>query len=161
MPGANNPESRPLLPLGFHELDAAARQRLCVARFPNSITRPRILANLETIITAVNQQAINGHIWIDGSFLTEKLNPDDVDIALVVTRATVQGFNHVRRQFFSAFSDQQLYDRYKIDSYGVAIDVGTDNGQYTYAYWLRQFGFSRSDDPKGILSVAVPFLVAP
>jgi hypothetical protein len=158
---ASKPEWPPLLPLGFHGLDAAARKRLCVDRFPESVTRPRILANLETLIVAVNRQAIAGHIWIDGSFLTEKLNPDDVDIALVVPRATVLAFSRAQRLFFDELSDKKLYDQYKLDSYGIALDVGTDVGDYTLAYWLRQFGFSRDDVPKGIVRISVPFVVVP
>lgn len=161
MVDTSKPEWPPLLPLGFHGLDAAARKRICVERFPASVTRPRILTNLETLIVAVNQQGIVGHIWIDGSFLTEKLNPDDVDIALVVPRATVLAFSAAQKQFFDEFSDKKLYDQYKVDSYGIALDVGTDVGDYTLAYWLRQFGFSRNDVPKGIVRVTVPFVVVP
>jgi hypothetical protein len=157
----HKPEWPPLLPLGFHALDAIARRRICVERFPGSITRPRILTNLETIINQVNHSAIAGDTWIDGSFLTEKLNPDDVDIALIVTRATVQSFSAAQLQFFNDFSDRQLYDRYRLDSYGIALDVGTPEGEYAYAYWLRQFGFSRGDVPKGIIRVSTPFLVVP
>lgn len=161
MPDASKPEWPPLLALGFHALDAAARKRICVDRFPDSITRQRILANLETLIVQVNQQAISGDIWIDGSFLTEKLNPDDVDIALVVQGTTLRSFSAPQRKFFDEFSDKRLYDDYKLDSYGIAIEAGTVAGDYAYAYWLRQFGFSRSDVPKGIVRVSVPFLVAP
>jgi len=161
MAGADKPEWPPLLPLGFHNLDSAARRRLCVERFPDSVTRPRIFANLESIIAATNQQAISGHIWIDGSFVTAKLNPDDVDIALMISRATLRALNPAQKTFFDDFSDEKLYDRYKLDSYGIAIDEGTDDGDYTYAYWLRQFGFSRGDDPKGIIRIPVPFLVKP
>lgn len=151
----------PLLPLGFHDLDAVSRQRICLDRFPGSVTRKRILTNLESIIDLINRQSIAGAIWIDGSFLTEKLNPDDVDLALVITRATHSGLSASQQQFFDGLNDRQLYDQYRLDSYAISIDQGTDGGQYTYAYWLRQFGFSRADQPKGIIRVSVPYLVTP
>jgi hypothetical protein len=161
MPGADKPEWPPLLPLGFHNFDAVARYRMCVERFPSSITRPRISANLEAIIAAINHQSIAGDVWIDGSYLTEKLNPDDVDLALVITRDTHSKLNSVQQQFFHNLNDKQLYEQYRLDSYGIAIDVGTYDGEYTYAYWLKQFGFSRADQPKGIIRVAVPYVVVP
>jgi hypothetical protein len=73
MAGADKQDWRPLLPAGFHDLDQNALRRLCVERFPESVTRPQIMRNLEAAITQINQQAISGEIWIDGSILTEKL----------------------------------------------------------------------------------------
>ena len=58
-------------------MDLQAVRRTCVDRFPQSITRPGIMVNLEYLIGLVNQKALNGEIWIDGSFLTEKLNTKD------------------------------------------------------------------------------------
>jgi Family of unknown function (DUF6932) len=159
--GAGKEEWDPLLPLGFHDLDPADRHRLCVDRFPDSVTRPRILTNLEDVIARINHQGIGGQIWIDGSFLTEKLNPDDADVALVVTGTELRGMSGSQRRFFDDFRGRSLYDRYRIDNYGIAIDLGTVQGDYFYAYWLRQFGFSRASKPKGILRISVPFLVTP
>ena len=130
-------------------------------RFPHSVTRPLILNNLEATIAGINQQGITGAIWIDGSFLTEKLNPDDADIALVLTSATLNALTPSQRRFFDHFRSTSLYDQFKIDNYGIAFDPSNDDGQWMYAYWLRQFGFSRSDEMKGILRVQVPFVVMP
>jgi hypothetical protein len=87
----------------FHEFDELGRRRLCVDRFPGSITRSRILTNLEGVIATINQQSIAGQIWIDGSFLTEKLNPDDVDIALVITADVLKRLSSQQRQFFEGW----------------------------------------------------------
>jgi hypothetical protein len=159
--GVSKQEWPPLLRLGFHDLDAGSRRRICLDRFQESITRKGILANLESIIDLINRQAITGEIWIDGSFLTEKLNPDDVDLAFVISRAAHLGMNAGQQQFFDGLNDSRLYDQYRLDSYGITIDQGTDVGRYVHAYWLRQFGFSRSDQPKGIIRVSVPYVVTP
>jgi hypothetical protein len=94
MAGDDKEEHPPLLPAGFHALDQQARQRICVDRFSDSVTRRRILQSLEGVITEINRQSIQGRIWIDGSFLTEKLNPDDADIALVISGATFTASAH-------------------------------------------------------------------
>jgi hypothetical protein len=156
--GIGKEEFRPLLALGFHSLDADGRHGLCVERFPSSVTRPKIMANLERIIAQINDHGITADIWIDGSFLTEKLNPDDVDIALVISRTAFEALSARQRIFFEYFRDTSFYNDLKIDNYGVVID-DTEDGQWMYSYWLRQFGFSRRDLPKGILKVSVPFLV--
>jgi hypothetical protein len=99
-----------------------------------------------------------GNIWIDGSFMTKKLNPDDVDIALILSRSEFESLSTKQRLFFEHFRDTSFYDHLRIDNYGVVIDE-TDLGQWIYSYWLRQFGFSRKDEMKGILKVPVPLVV--
>jgi predicted nucleotidyltransferase len=161
MAGANKEEFPPLLPAGFHKIDQIGRRRLCLDRFPDSVTRPSIMANVEAVIAHINQQGIPGDIWIDGSFLTEKLNPDDADIAFVVPRNVFPKLNGAQTAFFTSFSTNSYYDQYRIDNYGISIDQTDPQGQWLFAYWLRQFGFSRSEKMKGILQVTVPFLVSP
>jgi len=158
---SDKPEWPALLPVGFHSFDAASRRRLCVDRFPESFTRSRILKNLEDKISEINQQGIRGNIWIDGSFLTEKLNPDDADIALVISSGILRSLTPLQRQYFDTFRSTSYYDQYRIDNYGIVLDLATAEGQWLQAYWLRQFGFSRSDEMKGILQIPVPFVVMP
>jgi len=117
------------------------------------------MRNLEDKIADINQHAIPGEIWIDGSFLTEKLNPDDADIALLIARAAYQGLSFGQRRFFNDFRGTSLYDQFRIDNYGIVLDPTRPEDHWMYAYWLRQFGFSRADEMKGILRVPVPFVV--
>lgn len=161
MAGATKEEFPPLLPAGFHQIDPVGRHRLCVDRFPASVTRPRIMKNIEAIVAQINQHGIQGDIWVDGSFLTEKLNPDDADVALVISADVLRTLDASQRGFFNTFKATSLYDAYRIDNYGVAIDSNNPSGEWLYAYWLRQFGFSRTDKPKGILKITVPFTVKP
>jgi len=117
--------------------------------------------NLESTISEINRHAIPGSIWIDGSFSTEKLNPDDADIALIVSRANLLGLSVAQRQYFDNFSTISYYDQYRIDNYGIVLDQSSVVDHWIYAYWLRQFGWSRADEMKGIVLVSVPFLVVP
>ena len=147
MTGVDKEEFPPLLPAGLHSLDVNGRRRLCVERFGDSVTRPRIISNLENTIIEINRQGIMGQIWIDGSFLTEKLNPDDVDVALVLLRSTYQSLSVDQRHFFDNFRRTSRYDQYKIDNYGIVLEPAQATDQWMYAYWLRQFGFSRVLSP--------------
>lgn len=82
-------EFKPLLPAGWHAMDLEAARRLCVTRFPFSISRPRIMSLLEDVIVMMQQARMRGEIWLVGSFTTEKMNPDDVDLLLVVSESTI------------------------------------------------------------------------
>ncbi len=74
----------PLLPEGFHPMSLADLRLLCVNRFSSSITRPSIMDGLEKVVYELNKSGLHLEVWVDGSFTTEKLNPDDSDIAIRV-----------------------------------------------------------------------------
>jgi len=159
--GADKQEFPPLLRAGFHPMGVGQLRRLCVARFADSFTRDGIMTRLEAIIDSINRSAIRGQIWIDGSFLTEKLNPDDADIALMIDAASFPAMSANQRMFFNGFAQSSLFDSHRIDNYAQVIDESRPDGTWNLAYWIRQFGFSRSDETKGIAIINVPFVVAP
>jgi hypothetical protein len=159
--GASKPEFPPLLKPGFHPVGLEGVRRLCVHRFPQSVTRPRIMQGLDEVVAMINRSGIRGEVWVDGSFLTDKLNPDDVDIILVLTRKDYDGLLVDQRSFFRWFRTTSLQQQYRCDNYGVVFDDGVPESEWLKAYWLRQFGFSRSDDMKGLAVIKVPFLVVP
>lgn len=161
MAGADKQEFRPLLPAGFHPTDLAGLRRLAAVRFPDSFTRPAIMTHLEQIVGRINHAGILGHIWIDGSFLTEKLNPEDVDVLFVVNAPTFLSMSPSQRSFFNGIQAVSLFATHRCDNYAAVVDPTRPDGEWLYAYWLRQFGFSRADEMKGIATIQTPFLVTP
>lgn len=161
MAGDDKPEFPPLLRPGRHEMSLEAVRRLCVARFPDSVTRPGLMLKLNSALEMLNRNGMRGKVWIDGSFLTEKLNPDDVDLILWVESAVFRALAPQQRAFLEWFRTESLWDQYRIDNYAVVYDETVAEGEYMYAYWLRQFGFSRGHEMKGLAVVTLPYLVAP
>ena len=66
MAGEPKEEFAPLLPVGFHKFDIPALRRLCVDRFPQSITRKTIMAGLEAVLDLLNQNGMRGDVWVNG-----------------------------------------------------------------------------------------------
>lgn len=161
MAGADKEEYAPLLDVGFHDLDVSALRRLCVTRFSASITRRSIMENLEGLLALLQQNGMRGEVWVDGSFTTEKLNPDDVDLILVLDSEEFGRFTPEQRTFFQWFSSTSLYDRFRCDNYGMVRDAARSENEWTLAYWLRQFGWSRGNEMKGLAVIRLPFLVRP
>jgi hypothetical protein len=159
--GADKPEFSPLLPAGFHAVDLAGLRRLCVERFPASFSRGGIMKNLEQVIARINGSGIPSKLWIDGSFLTEKLNPDDVDIAMTIALQVYSSLSPSQRAFFDGFRSNSLYPSHRIDNYGLVIDENRPEGTWLLAYWVRQFGFSRENEMKGIAEIQTPFVISP
>jgi hypothetical protein len=159
--GAGKQEFPPLLPAGFHRMDMPGLRRLAMVRFPDSFTRPAIMTHLEQIIDRINASGIRGEIWVDGSFLTEKLNPEDVDVLLAIDAAAYAAMSIAQKRFFNGFQAASLFATHHCDNYAAVIDPARPDGEWLHAYWLRQFGFSRADEMKGIVTIEAPFVVTP
>ncbi len=113
------------------------------------------------VIARINGSGIASRLWIDGSFLTEKLEPDDVDISMNVAMQVYVGMTLPQRAFFDGFRNNSLYDSHRIDNYGLIIDDSRPEGTWLLAYWLRQFGYTRADEMKGIAEIQIPFVIKP
>src|SRR5262245_28434346 len=77
----------PLLPQGLHAKTWAEIEAMCVTGIPLSTSRPTLLAGLRALVDRLMAVGVTGELWIDGSFVTQKLEPADVDIVLHLTPA--------------------------------------------------------------------------
>lgn len=148
----------PLLMAGVHHLSLGELHKLCVQQFPLSRNRQRLF---DALSAAVDRLAgIDGsfEIWIDGSFLTRKIDPDDIDFV-------VEGDPHRYKvqEDYRAVLDDLLEkpdagttgcDSFVMFAYPAghscwALGVAEKNG------WLKKFGHSRDGEPKGIAAIRV------
>lgn len=149
-------EHPPLLPIGRHTLTLAELRALCVDRFPDSETRERIMTGLEQVIGRIEDAGIQVDVWINGSFLTEKRDPNDSDIALRISSSVAETLSEEQESVL-AWVKSNLKNKLYCDSYIFFVypndDSRADFGKWMEAYWTRQFGFSRGDNVKGIAVV--------
>lgn len=87
----------PLLPRGIHALTMEELRRIGVYRFPLSTTRRQIFAGFERIACDLVAATIICDLVVDGSFLTEEIEPDDIDFAVCVSA-----------EFYESCSPEQL-----------------------------------------------------
>jgi hypothetical protein len=116
------------------------------------------MASLEQILDRLVGAQIDGELWLDGSLLTEKLHPDDVDVLLHISSSWLQMASHNQADTVQWFADN-LYDSLRCDSYVfVSSTQPAAAGVYSEwkrAYWIRQFGWSRSEEMKGIATITL------
>jgi hypothetical protein len=84
MAGATKPEFGPLLAPGRHAMTVEAVAKLCVVPFPGSVTRTILMGKLERFIDQLRRDVVVCDLWIDGSFISEKIDPEDIDLTFVV-----------------------------------------------------------------------------
>jgi hypothetical protein len=81
--GKHKQEYPPLLGKGFHQLTIDTLRDLCVTDFPESTVRADIMAGFEAIYERALAVNIEGELWINGSFTTNKIDPEDIDLILI------------------------------------------------------------------------------
>jgi len=143
----SKPEHPTLLAPGFHRFSLSDLQHTFVAPFSTSQRRPMLLAGLKKFLDELAALAIKGELWFDGSFVTEKTEPDDIDLVVVLDPASVAALTPQQQH-----SVEQLFDnpsakaKYNCDVYCTfSSDVSM------VAYWRGWFCFKRDGrTPKGI-----------
>ena len=104
------------------------------------------MAGLLAMVDLLTSDGIRGDLWVDGSFVTTKLDPDDVDVVLEL--AEITGVTPAQEERLQWFSSRQAADvAQKYDDYGCDCYVTIRS---TRDYWLSQFGRDRGNNPKGI-----------
>lgn len=146
-------EYPPLLTLGFHPTSLADLRVMCVDNFPKSKTRADIMDGLEQVIGKLLAENIQGEVWVNGSFLTEKKDPKDSDILLYFDGEFFDGATP-SQQNSVLWLKTDLKPGYKCDSYILPYYPRAhwwyNDLEWWKAYWMRQFGFTRKDEPKGL-----------
>jgi hypothetical protein len=152
------PDFPPLLSLGFHPVQIGEVERMCVAAFPLSISRTPIMAGLRQFIQRLVDAHVVGDLWLDGSFFTTKIDPEDVDIVLRMQAPHYDsGTAEVQDAVNWVIANQKLAlhcDSYVLFEYPSG-DPLHGEGQWWYSYWHAKWGFSREEDPKGIAVVTL------
>ncbi|SRR5258708_6242018 len=154
----------PLLPNGLHPKTLTELHQVCVAEFPLSQSRASKFAGLRRIVERLAAEGIQGDLWIDGSFLTQKIEPGDIDIALRLEPAFLTQVSTAQTRLLKWFGSGDATIRAEIrrdfscDSYAFCdIPSGQPGypGHDMRQYWLNQFGVDRSGAPKGIAVLSI------
>jgi hypothetical protein len=148
-----DPEFPNLLPTkGIVDYDLPAFEAAFVASFPASTRRPAIFARFLVLLETLRSIGLSCEAWLDGSFLTEKTDPDDIDIALLTDNAILGRLSLPALDTFNYLIDNHADTkaRYLCDLYSINRDDFNDR-----VYWRGLFGFTRIDEPKGFVRLQI------
>jgi len=152
-------EFPPLLAPGFHDMTLEEIKSSCVEPFDASNTRSVIFEGLEKVVEVLRENEIAGELWVDGSFLTEDVDPNDSDVVLRVSGEEYDLIDGAKRDIIHWVRDNEPKVPHRCDSY-VYFEYPPGHAhhgfsEWMHAYWVRQFGFSRGMDFKGIARVVI------
>lgn len=159
MASSDKPEFPPILPVGLHPMSVVEIRAMCVGAFPLSTTRNEIMSGLEVLVGALTKGQIPTEVWVDGSFVTQKVDPEDVDVVLCMQGEAYNNGTQEQRNAVDVVRKVDLKSPLHCHSF-VFFEYPESHplywkGQWERAYWIKQFGFSRGEDFKGIASVEI------
>ena len=147
-------EFPPLLEPGFHNMTLADLRAMCVAAFPLSKNRSKIMDGVDKFVEMLRAEGVVGDLWIDGSFMTQKLDPEDVDVVLSVHSSFYEKGTESQQTLLDLVLTADFKSDYFCDAFLCwEYDKGDElywDGEWWRAYWIRQFGFSRGVQTKGM-----------
>ncbi len=144
-------EHAPLLGPGIHAIRAADLDNHFLSRFDGSRTRGPLIEGLRRYLAAIERLGIGFEVWLDGSFLTEKIDPQDIDLVAFASRADIDALDSGGQARFLA-----LFDRPSAKStYGCDVLFAVRENFNARSYWRGWFGFDRNENPKGIACLTV------
>ena len=74
-----------LVPVGKVATDLPTLERVFVTDFPTSTTRPRLWANYLAYLERFRNKVTGNFVqWLNGSFVTQKENPNDIDLVTFI-----------------------------------------------------------------------------
>lgn len=136
------------LDAGLHHGTYIDFKDIFLSGFKTSLTRKDIFVGLFNWFEQLLVITEFEEVWLDGSFVSDKINPNDIDFCCFFDRSQLTNQNLAEIKKLT--SDASLY---KCDAYIGIINNASATAQdiNNRNYWRGQFGFDRADIPKGIL----------
>lgn len=171
MPSASIPpfDSTGNLPDGVHPTTEAAMETRYVTAIQGSRTRPTIFAGFKRFRSDAVEQGITGTQWVNGSFVTNKPDPADVDVVTFCDYAQLNSLSDAAQAFLLQYLNGRELTKAKYSTHAFLVPC-CDSGHAYFAtfeaarvYWRKWFGTPRPTpnpprpdapgQPKGMLEI--------
>ena len=138
-----------VLPPGFFEYKLEEIEKIFVNDFTESQTREKIFNGFKIWIKELLKVVIPEEIWLDGSFTTSKVNPNDIDIIVF------NNYQDANKDFniLQKLGHENFCDTYYAIEPNDELPYNQDLINFRN-YWRGQFGFDRQDIPKGMIKIS-------
>lgn len=140
-----------VLPVGVHDCDDGEFRRLLVDGFPESTSRAIIAAGFTNLRSDACACKLAGVQWVDGSYVTDRADPDDVDVVTFVDLGLLESLEGTPAEEFIMgvlVRGPETPARYRSDSYLVAVAPEShpyrDEFLAACDYWRNWFGQMRT-----------------
>jgi hypothetical protein len=136
-------EFKPILSVGIHCMNIEDFRRSFVDSF-QSARRKLIFDKFLQFFEYTLCFGVITEIWLNGSFVTEKPDPGDIDIVMFMDSDKVNNLKDVQKKFLLNITDIQL-------NYLTDVRYAMSDDANSRSYWRGWYGFSRDEQPKGFV----------
>jgi hypothetical protein len=142
----------PLLPGGLHTFDLLSLEALTVDEFPNSARRPALFNTLRVYLDLLGATGLRASIWVDGSFMCAKQEPDDIDLVVVYDPQSADELPESSMSVVGGLLNTGFVKaRFGLHVFPADATLAADLN-----YWRRTFGTQRDEvTPKGLAELKV------
>ena len=145
---------------GIHDVELSAIEEHLVRGFPTSTTRPRIIDGYKRHRTDLETLNIELEQLLNGSFVSTKNDPGDIDLVCFADADTVDRLSPADQIKFRALTlGSSTKSTHLCDAYFCPTVPETDPRylmvRQNRKYWMGEFGYDRQERPKGILRMRI------
>jgi hypothetical protein len=160
-----------VLPSNIHTITGAEFKEAFLDNMPSSLTRPEIYAGMIRLINRLITYNVVKKIWIDGSFVTDKQNPDDVEICFFLDAVAFSALSDsTQSEIGELLGDaERCYREYLCDVKRIRVYTDNDERNHLEAKLLEpiQYYYARVNpeqatntevlpQPKGFIEILSP-----
>ena len=134
----------PLWPSGFSDILIADLDSTFLTPFGPNPIRKGLLAHLKRYLAKLRKVGIPFQVWIDGSFATQKPNPNDIDLIVGVREGDIASLSDAQSELLEGltYRRNRVILQYKVDVYLVNLDNESEQD-----HWITFF--STDKDQRG------------
>lgn len=96
-------QPQPILEPGLHDFELNDISNHFLKNFPNSKTRRLLINGLNEFVAHLSSLGIPIELWIDGSFTTNKENPNDIDLVIFLLKTYSMNYLLKTRNVFCTY----------------------------------------------------------
>jgi hypothetical protein len=117
-----------VLPPNIHTITGAEFKEVFLDNMPSSSTRSEIYAGMIRLINRLIVYDVIKKIWLDGSFVTDKQNPDDIEICFFLDAVAFSALpDSVRSDIWKLLGDaERCYRNYLCDIKRIRVYADND-----------------------------------
>ena len=150
----NKPDFPPLFSPGIHSLSLAELEEIAVTPFQNDAQRVRLFLLFAQWIQRLQALHVSAILWIDGSFVTEKNSPGDIDCMMWVPSSAMALSAAQQSEIEKLVDRLTLKTQFGIDFY--LESPSSDEKFHREAYWKGVFGFQHDGkSAKGFVELSI------
>lgn len=148
------------LDAGLHDMSVDQLESAFVAAFPTSKTRPQIFSGYQKHSAELSALGVPMEQFINGSFTTNKEDPGDVDLVCFADAESIDKLSPDQQAVFEKLvAGKATKASHHCDAYFCATVPETDplypQVRANRKYWMGEFGYDRTDKPKGIVRTQI------